>query len=318
MQNAISIPDTLKAYKTHEKDLPLLPTTEEGEILSTLEPRLGVTGSIVLKSVVINGISKKYDGKFSGDKKVGEVRERTLYTGVITPEIAQEPEELRNTYLADAMKLGFSIDEMPFEKWLLEWGIKAAAQDLAGAIFPAKKSDADKTITGAFDGFEAIIANDISAGLISVANKNLYDAGGLFTVANVGDKLLNMYRTASQKFKKAKVIEVRISTDLYEMYEDWYKASHDRTPNIDTSGQVTLEGTQGKAKFVICPDLPAQRVIMTIPRNMVYGTENLENLKKILPFPSGNPHLYTATGKYNFGVQFRDIHESIFRTNKVY
>lgn len=315
---AINIPDVLKAYKKYENDLPSLPTSDASVALATLFAVFGVKGSIELTSVLINGISKKYNGTFEAGSKLADIEHRTLYTGVITPEFAHEPEELRNTYLSDVFKLKLDPENYPFERWLLEWAIKAASQDLDGAIYVAKKDDADKSITGVFDSFEEIIKADITAGKITVDLGNLYDPGAKITAANAGPKLLAMFRSANQKLKKAAKVEVRISQTMYEMYEDWYSATHDKLPNVDTSGQVVLEGTQGKARFVVHAEWPEQRIVMVVPDIMCYGTDSIEDMKKILPFSSGNPYLYTAYGKYNFGVQFRSIHKSVFLTSKVY
>ena len=318
MEEAINIESTLKAYKKYEAQLPTLPATDVAVFLSTLTPVLDVDKSIELTSVLIGGVSKKYNGKFDGDKKLASLEHRTLTTGVITPEIASEPEELRSTYLADKLKLKFDIMQHPFEKWLIEWGIVAAAQDLDLAIGTAKVNAAGAEITDAFDSFEEIIKKDIVDGKISAEKKNLVDLGAAITAANAGVKLLAMWRAADKKLRKAAKVEMRISQDDYDAYEDWYANTHDRLPSVDTSGQVYLEGTQKKVVLMPYTEWTPQRVVLTIPGNMVYGTKSLDAMKRILPFESGNPHLYTATGKYNFGLQFRSVHSSVFITNKLY
>lgn len=314
---AIIINDVLKAWKQYNPEIKDLPTSDASVILKTLTPIFGVKGSIDLTSVVINGISKKYNGKFEGAKNLANLETRTLKTGVITPEVAHEPEQLRNTYLSECFKLKYNPLEYPFEKWVLDWAVKAAAQDLDNAIPVAKLSEGG-AIEDCFDSYEEIIKADITAERISTAKKNLFDPSVAFTSANVGDKLLAMWRAADPKLRNAATVELRVSQDLYDMYEDWYKATHDRLPNVDTSGQTVLEGTQNKVKFIVHGGWTIQRAVFVIPGIMVYGIENLENMKKILPFISGNPHLYTATGKYNFGLQFYSVHSSVFLTNKVY
>jgi hypothetical protein len=192
-----------------------------------------------------------------------------------------------------------------------------ASEELYNAIFIAKRSNdaGDLALTDSFDGWSTIVATDITAGLISSANGNLYSNGAI-TRANAGEYLLDMWRKRPEVLRR-KNTNMWLPSDVSDLYDDWYRDEHDNPPNVDQSGQEYLEGTQKKCRIKRHNALPAgsQQVFLTTRENMIYGTDKLEDMKSMKAFPSGNPYLFTATMKYVFGTQFVSIHKSEFAVN---
>ena len=311
--------DTVKKYRQGIKKLPMLAAQDS---LKFFTGKTGVRTSVALTTAKEKTISKKYTGVFTGDKQIGVLTNRTLTTYPIVAELADEPEKYRNTYIDLIFNEGVAASvegakQHSFLRWMAQYGVEIASQDLYDNIWSAKFDIAKFEIEDSFDGWEEIIQKAITAADITVAAKNLYDAGALFTNANVGDKLLEMWRGAHAKMKN-KGGDMHISVDLGEMYDDWYKEEHDKPPMVDTAGQVFLDSTNGKCRLVRHDNLNNQRVVLTKKDNMIWGTDKVSDLNNMRAFNSGNPYLFTATMKYVYGQQLESIDWTVFITNVRY
>ena len=310
------------AAKRYEKDILTLPMLDASESLRYFTPKTGVKTSVVLTTAKDGTISKKYTGKFTAGKTIGTLENRTLNVYPIVAEMSDEPEKYRNSYIDWIYDQGVSagVDAAknhPFLKWLLQYGIQVASKDLFENIWTAK-FDANKTgIEDSFDGWETIIQQEIASGVIAVAKKNYYDSKGLFTSANIGDKLLEMWRMCFQKMRKEGA-DIHMSVDMADMYDDWYREEHDKPPMVDTAGQTFLEGTNGKGRIVRHANLDTQRVVISQKSNMRWGTDSPNDMKNMKAFNSGNPYTFDATMKYIFGLQFNSLDYRMFITNKRY
>lgn len=289
---------------------------QAADILKDCFPSLGIQNSRTMGKTEHGTISSKYNGVFLGDKKQGTIVPRTLTVHPVVAEMADEPERYRTSYIADVAG-NLWAKNLPFELWLLQFGIKIASEELYYALFAAKRSDEteDLALTDSFDGWFAIIDADITAGRISAAKKNYY-ADGAITRANAGEYLLAMWRSRHEALRTKNTI-MWISEDVGDLYDDWYRDEHENPPMVDVAGQMFLEGTNGRVRLRRTGAFPSgsQRVILTSRENMVYGTDKLEDMKAMQAFNSGNPYKFTAAMKYVFGTQFVSVHEREFAVN---
>ncbi|MFZ4413892.1 MAG: hypothetical protein ACOYOV_12480, partial [Bacteroidales bacterium] len=259
-------------------------------------------------------------GKFVGGE-IGEIVPRELKVRPCVFELSEEPEKLRETFLNE-IGVGKILETTQFELFLIQRGLENASEDLFNALAIAKY-DADPAkleLTDSFDGFLTIIDQEIALGNIAVENGNMYDPQEKITVANIGEKLKEMWRSSHKTFKAKAGGLMYMSVNMAEMYDDWYFANHEAWPNLDTSGQKTLEGTNGKCTIVPLGCIPDDndQVILTQDGVITYGTESLSDMKNLVAFPSGNPYAFTATMKYLFGIQLNSIHERRFKVAKSY
>jgi hypothetical protein len=315
----IDIQAILNTAKKYDKDIKILVTLDAMDILKEFGLRTGFKESIDIHEFQHTfGVSKKYDGDFKGDKKIGDIVKRNLKIYPIVYEMKDEPERYRTTFLNE-VATGKVLETTPFELWIIQRGIEGAAEELYNVLFTAVRSEDAQNpgVEYSFNGFETIIAADIVSGLISIAHNNLYDATTAFTAANIGDKLKAMWRASHQTMKRKGGI-MYLAENLGEMYDDWYKTNHENPPQLDVAGQLFLEGSNGKCKIVRLGCIENQRVILTQPGNLTYGTESMNDMKNLKPFNSGSPYHFTATMKYTFGVQLESIHHRKFITNKLY
>lgn len=315
----IDITAVLEAVREHKDLLVTLDAEQAGDILQHFTPMPGVTDSITLGRTTLGKISHKYTGQFLGQLAAGKIVPRTLVVYPCVMEMSDEPERYRRAYITE-VKGGLDPNSHPFEVWLNNYGIKSASKELHDVILTAKyDADSKKTsLADSFDGPLTIIQKGITNGDISDANGNLYTGMETLTAANIGTELLKMYRAIPQTMKKYEV-QMHISVDLGEMYDDWLDAQGTLITGsgAETAGQQYLRNTNHKCKLIRMSGMPegSQFVWITIKENQFYGYDKESDMNTIKPFNSGNPYLYTAAGKYVLGFQFATFDKSLFLCN---
>ena len=315
----IDITAVLEAVREHQDLLVTLDAEQAGDILQHFTPMPGVTDSITLGRTTLGKISHKYTGQFLGQLAAGKIVPRTLVVYPCVMEMSDEPERYRRAYITE-VKGGLDPNSHPFEVWLNNYGIKSASKELHDVILTAKyDADSKKTsLADSFDGPLTIIQKGITNGDISDANGNLYTGMETLTAAHIGTELLKMYRAIPQTMKKYEV-QMHISVDLGEMYDDWLDAQGTLITGsgAETAGQQYLRNTNHKCKLIRMSGMPegSQFVWITIKENQFYGYDKESDMNTIKPFNSGNPYLYTAAGKYVLGFQFATFDKSLFLCN---
>lgn len=319
LTSPIDITAVLEAVREHRDLLVTLDADQAGDILKYFTPMPGVKDSITLGKTTLGKISHKYTGQFLGQLENGKIIPRTLKVYPCVMEMSDEPERYRRAYITE-VKGGLDPNSHPFEVWLNNYGIKAASKELFDVVLIAKYNPASDAVSleESFDGPLTILEQGIKAKEISSTNGNIYKNMPVLTAANIGTELLKMYRSIPQTMKKY-TVQMHISTDLGEMYDDWLDAQGVLVTGsgAETAYQKYLRNTNQKCELVRMPGMPAgsQFIWITIKENQFYGYDQESDMKTIKPFISGNPYLYTAAGKYVLGFQFATFDKSLFLCN---
>ena len=317
-ESPIDIQAVIGAVKKHKDLLTTLRAEAAGDVLQHFTAISGVKDSITLGRTTLGKISHKYTGKFIGQVSNGKIVPRTLKVYPCVMEMDDEPERYRRTYITE-VDGGLDPNKHPFEIWLINYGIKCASKELHDVVLIAKY-DADLEKTGldtSFDGLLTIVEQEKTAGNISEELGNMH-ATGKFSVADIGDKLLAMWRKMPQKFRKAGG-KMYLSEDLGQMYDDWLdnQGTLVTGTGAETAGQTYLRQTQGKCEIVRLSGMPegSQFVMISTKENCVYGYDKPSDFSRLVPFNSGNPYKFTAAGKYVLGWQFVTLDKSEFLCN---
>ncbi len=307
--------DFLRKYQTN---LIALDKRDANEFLKHCTPLSGITDSYELSRVEGGKISRRYNGVFLGQTDQGTIVPRRIIVRPVVSEMADEPERYRRAYITEVP--GSLRKQHPFEAWLIQHGINLASNDLYNAIMIAKYDTSDPNNTDietAFDGLGTIFEQDKAAGRISYARGNVFTTGKI-TRANIGDVLLNMYRSMPRTFRRKKNIKMFIAGNLHDLYQDWLKdESVVVMGNDDPNTRYILRGTDGKCTLVPIDNLPddSQFVLLTTQENVHYAYDKPGDFRSMAPFNSGNPYRFTATMKYVIGFQVASVHESEFCIN---
>ena len=282
----IDITAVLTAVKKHKDILKAVDKLDASEVLKHFTPIPGITDSIELGKVEGGTVSSKYTGTFEAGKSQGKIVPRRLIVRPVVMEMADEPERYRRTYIAEVP--GSIRKDHPFELWLINHGHELASNDLLFAIFIARYSakEEDKDINDAFDGMGTVIEDAKAVGDVSSLEGNVYTTGEL-TRANIGEKLLEMWRHMPRSFKRKKNIKMFISDDLGDMYDDWRKDEGTIVIGMkeDTSDTQHLLGSNNRCELVRLPNLPdnSQFVMLSTKENCCYGFDKESDFKSITP-----------------------------------
>lgn len=295
--------------KQYQKELRTLARYDALSILSKFKMISGVKDSTQVSEVQhTDEGSGKYNGIFNAARKSGTIVPRTLTVYACVHEVADEPERYRRTFLNETLS---EKTKHPFERWLIEYELGNASENLYNVLATAVRSEVagNVALSNAFNGFLTILRAEVTAGNISVALKNQFQFTAVLSKTNIGDQLKAMYRSLPAILKE-KGVTMFMSIEHGEMYDDWYKANHDAPPAVDVAGQTTLEGSNGKCKMerLGCMPYADDEIFITIADNIVWGTDDMNDMKTLRAFESGNPYLFTAVMKYQFGMQFESIH----------
>ena len=314
----IDITAVIGAVKKHKDLLVTLRTEAAGDILQHFTAISGVKDSITLGRTTLGKISHKYTGKFIGQVSNGKVVPRTLKVYPCVMEMDDEPERYRRTYITE-VDGGLDPNKHPFEIWLINYGIKCASKELHDVLLVAKyDADTEKTdLNTSFDGLLTIVETEKTGGGISTALGNMH-ATGVFSRADIGVKLLEMWRKMPQNFRRDGG-KMYMSEDLAQMYDDWLddQGTLVTGSGAETAGQKFLRQTNGKCEIVRLSGMPegSQFVMITTKENAVYGYDKPSDFSRMVPFNSGNPYRFTAAGKYVLGWQFVTLDKSEFLCN---
>lgn len=301
-----AINDTGKQY---QKELRTLAKYDAMSVLSKFKMITGVKDSTQISEAQhTDEGSGKYTGEFNSNRKSATIVPRTLKVYSCVHEVADEPERYRRTFLNETLS---EKTKHPFERWLIEYEIGNASENLYNVLATAVRSEevADVALEDSFDGFLTILRAEVTAGNISVAKKNQFQFTAVLSKTNIGDQLKAMWRSVPAILKN-KGAEMFMSLEHSEMYDDWYKTNHDSPPNVDVAGQTILEGSNGKCTLVALSDMPFadDEIFINAKDNLTWGTDDPNDMKNLRAFESGNPYKFTAVMKYQFGLQFESIH----------
>lgn len=314
----IDITAVLTAVREHRDLLITLDAMSANDILKHFTLIPGVKDSVTLGRTTLGKTAKKYTGTFTGVVANGKVVPRTLTVYPVVMEMSDEPERYRRSYIAEVAG-GLDPNKHPFEIWLNNYGVKAAQEQLHDNLLCADyDSDTDDTdIATAFNGILTIVNDEKTAGNISAAKGNLYATGAL-TRANVGTKLLEMWRQMPQTFRRQQS-KLYLSPDVADLYDDWLddQGTLVTGSGAETADQQFLRNTGKKVEIVRLTGMPegSQFVMLTFKDNICWGTDKVSDMQVLKPFASGNPYMYTAAGKFVIGFQFVSLDKSVFCVN---
>lgn len=304
-----AVNDYLRKY---QKELIALDKNDANEFLQHLTPYPGITDSVELSRVEGGKISSRYNGVFIGNTNLGKIVPRRLIVRPVVAEMDDEPERYRRAYITEVP--GELRKKHPFEGWIIQHGINIASDDLYNAAITSKynaSSEDNKGIETAFDGLGTIFEQEKEESRISFSAGNVFPTGEI-TRANVGDKLLEMWRSMPNTFRKKKNIKMFISGTISDMYQDWLKDESVVLINDDPKTKKILRGTDGKCELVVINNLPenSQFVLLTTKNNVFYGFDKASDFRSMAPVEAGKPYHFTAAMKYVIGFQIASVHKS--------
>lgn len=249
---------------------------------------------------------------YSSEKIVGGTGSLTARTLETFPlEILEEfdPENLYTTIFGtpvDAEKINLDI-----VRRILTEEMNNASRGLCDLIFKGVRNASGTSALDGFNGFDTIIANEISAGNISLAAGNYTNLGEVNST-NIGDIWKRMYRKMDENLRggATKKLILVCSFTEYDMYKNWYAQQFGAGNFAGTPEQTYLDGTANKVQIVPLPGMDGtNHCFITVQENMKVGFDVLSNATKFDVRIPDNPNVVQMHAKIYMGVDFANINK---------
>lgn len=178
------------------------------------------------------------------------------------------------------------------------------------AVWFGKRDPKGKNTASLFDGYDTIIAKEITAGNISTEHGNYIKLGKIDNT-NATEKLKLFYRSINKKLRKQNTF-MYMSPEIYNAYVDDYQARHGSLPYNQTFDKDTLEGSRGKCKFAVLDNMAGSNYLkISTKPNFLLGTDinAQENKVNIAKYSS-----WVLTFEYAgvYGAQIRTLSKEAF------
>lgn len=209
--------------------------------------------------------------------------------------------------------LSVKRDQLEIVKTLSLEMARSATENLALALFTAKRNPSGNTTMELFDGFDTVIEREKTATNISAEKGNLLDLGEL-AAASVGDQLLELYRSIHSAMKYKGQVMMYVPTKVREMYDDWFAANFQSAPYNQQYEQVYLHGTSKKCLLVDLPGMDeAKNIIVTTRDNMLVGVDQISDKERFEIRRPDNPKVVQFFMTMYFGTNFQSIDQRVFK-----
>lgn len=237
----------------------------------------------------------------------GGLTARTLETFPL--EILEEfdPENLYTTIFGtpvDVEKINLDI-----VRRILTEEMKNASNGLCDIIFKGVRNASGTGALDGFNGFDKIIADEITAGNIALSAGNYTNLGEV-NATNIGDVWKRMYRKMDEKLRGGanKQLKLICSFTEYDMYKNWYAQQFGQGNFAGTPEQTFLDGTANKVQIVPLPGMDGvDHCFITVQENMKVGFDVMSNATKFDVRVPDNPNVVQMHAKIYMGVDFANV-----------
>jgi hypothetical protein len=196
------------------------------------------------------------------------------------------PQLLYNSWLSMGKMAGRAdAVRLELEEFIINHFLGIAKQDVfLTSLYHGVYNPASATPADCMDGFLKLIATEVTANKVSVANNNMI-ATGAITPANVIDKLEAIYDKIDIKYKQVSNLEMKVSEQIFTWYRRAYRAEFGHNNDYAGMGSElkrTLRLDGANCDVVLEPALgSSQRIICTPKDNMVIGTDLMSDVNQI-------------------------------------
>jgi hypothetical protein len=172
----------------------------------------------------------------------------------------------------------------------------------------------DKTVD-LFNGFDTIIASEVTSKTLSTDNKNFATVAAI-TDVNATDTLKKFYRSASEVLKR-QATKMFIPGYVYDAYVDDYQTRHGALPYNQQFDKTFLEGSHNLCELVVLPNMSASKYIkITTKPNLVLGTDISGDESNINVAKYASWEL-TFEAKLTFGAQIKSLSPEMMMVGEI-
>ena len=231
---------------------------------------------------------------------------RTLETHFGNVVLDFEPNSAITTLLGTGATKGDGQMQTPTAMHVLALIAKGLSRHLNDSLFNAEFDPNGDTTHTLFDGFDTIVAKEIAAEKISVANGNYMKLTEEITVANALDVAKEILYSLDP-ILRAEELNLYCSQDFADKYNEAMLLTHGGINFYNQFGQNTVEGSNGRLHLVPLYNKADSRFFQVTPKsNMLVGYDQMSDMESIM-VKEYAPFMLTYIATMFFGVQFESI-----------
>lgn len=309
-QTLVTLAELQKSAITYQKQLLQVPVLAAEDTLKYMRPYPGILGRHVITELSGSFQIAPYSRQNWGDGEA-TLTPRVLETYLGNNAYNFDPNELYGTVFGEAVFKGEELKSTRIAADLLTYVSKQIGRSLNMCLWSAKRNPAGKTTADLFDGWDTITEADITSGNVSAQKGNLVELAEDITADNAVDVFQAVYDSLSDELQGQQV-NIYLPIDLYRKYLKCYKAETGAVAYNTQYEQLTLEGSQGLARFVPLASKKGSKYIHIAPQSvMCYGFGNGVPGEGVT-VEKYKPWEFTLEAAYAFGVQFATVSPEMF------
>lgn len=227
-----------------------------------------------------------------------------------------EPNSAISTLLGTGATKGDGQMTTPTAKHVLSLIAKNLSEHLNDAIWNGVRNANGTTTKDLFNGFDTITQSEITAGEISAAKGNYMKLSEEITSANAVDVAKEILFSLDPRLR-SQDLYIYCSQDFVDKYNEGYLLTHGGIPYNTQYGQQSVEGSNGKLKFVPLYNKANSKFMhVTTKSNMLIGFDQMGDVENVM-VKEYEPFILTYIATMFFGVQFESLDKRRFKTIEI-
>lgn len=227
-----------------------------------------------------------------------------------------EPNSAISTLLGTGATKGDGQMTTPTAKHVLSLIAKNLSEHLNDVIWNGVRNANGTTTKDLFNGFDTITQSEITAGEISAAKGNYMKLSEEITSANAVDVAKEILFSLDPRLR-SQDLYIYCSQDFVDKYNEGYLLTHGGIPYNTQYGQQSVEGSNGKLKFVPLYNKANSKFMhVTTKSNMLVGFDQMGDVENVM-VKEYEPFILTYIATMFFGVQFESLDKRRFKTIEI-
>ena len=227
-----------------------------------------------------------------------------------------EPNSAISTLLGTGATKGDGQMTTPTAKHVLSLIAKNLSEHLNDAIWNGVRNANGTTTKDLFNGFDTITQSEITAGEISASKGNYMKLSEEITSANAVDVAKEILFSLDPRLR-SQDLYIYCSQDFVDKYNEGYLLTHGGIPYNTQYGQQSVEGSNGKLKFVPLYNKANSKFMhVTTKSNMLVGFDQMGDVENVM-VKEYEPFILTYIATMFFGVQFESLDKRRFKTIEI-
>lgn len=227
-----------------------------------------------------------------------------------------EPNSAISTLLGTGATKGDGQMTTPTAKHVLSLIAKNLSEHLNDAIWNGVRNANGTTTKDLFNGFDTITQSEITTGEISAAKGNYMKLSEEITSANAVDVAKEILFSLDPRLR-SQDLYIYCSQDFVDKYNEGYLLTHGGIPYNTQYGQQSVEGSNGKLKFVPLYNKANSKFMhVTTKSNMLVGFDQMGDVENVM-VKEYEPFILTYIATMFFGVQFESLDKRRFKTIEI-